>query len=206
MKRRLAGSITLFYACISLLLISLLGSVMEHVRVSTVKSMTSDSSYLALQNSLAGYQRELWDDYHLLFLDLRESGGTETLEADIQENLDTSWNPLGEGLLSAGDWMGAACSVSEVGVSRYLIEEEGKELEAQALAYMKYRAVTGIAEQILEQFDMMQGLKQGKSFLEKKLELEKNFSKLEEQKNNMIRQLQDMEDQRQIAEEAIETI
>ena len=142
MKRRLAGSITLFYACISLLLISLLGSVMEHVRVSTVKSMTSDSSYLALQNSLAGYQRELWDDYHLLFLDLRESGGTETLEADIQENLDTSWNPLGEGLLSAGDWMGAACSVSEVGVSRYLIEEEGKELEAQALAYMKYRAVT----------------------------------------------------------------
>ena len=206
MKRKLAGSITLFYACISLLLISLLGSVMEHVRVSTVKSMASDSSYLALQNSLAGYQRELWDDYHLLFLDLRESGGTETLEADIQENLDTSWNPLGEGLLSAGDWMGAACSVSEVGVSRYLIEEEGKELEAQALAYMKYRAVTGIAEQILEQFDMMQGLKQGKSFLEKKLELEKNFSKLEEQKNNMIRQLQDMEEQWQIAEEALETI
>ena len=64
MKRKLAGSITLFYACISLLLISLLGSVMEHVRVSTVKSMASDSSYLALQNSLAGYQRELWDDYH----------------------------------------------------------------------------------------------------------------------------------------------
>ncbi len=206
MKRKLAGSIALFYACISLLLISLLGSIMEHVRVYTVKSMASDSSYLALQNSLAGYQRELWEDYHILFLDLRESGGTETLEEELQENLQTSWSPFGEGVLSGRDWMGTTCSVEEVGVSRYLTEENGRELDEQALAYMKYRAVTGIAEQLLEQLDLMQSLKQGKSFLERKLELEKNISRLEEQKNQMIRQLQEMEEQWEQAKEALEAI
>lgn len=186
------------------MLIALLGAVMERVRFHTARSMVSDSSYLALQNSLAGFQRELWEDYHIFFVDVREAGGTKGLQEEIQENLDRSWQQ--GGLFLEQDWMGVSCLAEQVIPERIMTEDMGEELESQIMAYMKYRSVTATGEMLLEQMGMMRNLQKGEELFKKKLGVERSFSELEEKKIEIVGQVSVMEDVWGQAETAFSSI
>lgn len=203
MKRRLAGSVTLFYAGILLMLISLLGALLESVRVHTANSMVSDSVYLALQNSLAGYQRELWEDYHLFFLDVRECGGIDAIREELQENLDLSWqSPPGMG----DDWMGVKCRVQQVSLERSMIAFGGEELKEQIRSYMQYRGTAAMVEYLAEQLGVMSGIREGESLLERKVELERATAETEKSRIQVLMELEEMETGWQQVEEAMNRI
>ena len=176
---------------------------MESVRVHTARSMLSDSSYLALQNSLAGFQRELWEDYHLFLVDIREAGGVEGLQKEMQKNLDRSWRT---GVLAGPDWMGVTCSVEEVIPERFLLTDKGAELEEQVLSYMKYRGIFRTGEMLLEQMGMMESFLKGEELFEKKLELERSFGALEERKGEIAELVCQMEESRLQAEMALSSL
>lgn len=67
---RVKGSVTIFLALALLFVTALVGSLMESARVSVAGEIALDNSYLAEQNILAEYQRELWNDYHVFFVDV----------------------------------------------------------------------------------------------------------------------------------------
>ena len=69
MKKRADGTLTVFYALVFLSLLLLFGTLFEGVRAFETKKIVAEYEYLSLDNELAGYVRELWDDYHLLFME-----------------------------------------------------------------------------------------------------------------------------------------
>ena len=69
---RAKGSVTIFLSLALILVIALVGSLLESTRVTVAREVALDDSYLAVQNILAEYQREIWNDYHILFVDASE--------------------------------------------------------------------------------------------------------------------------------------
>ena len=63
------GSITVFLAMVLLLMLALFLVLLESARVRMLRSSTKEAADLALESVFAGYQRELYEDYGLLFYD-----------------------------------------------------------------------------------------------------------------------------------------
>lgn len=189
--RRVQGSFTVFFAGILLSMVALLGALMESARIHAVKAMAADSSYLALQNVMAGYQRELWEEYHVFFVDLQEAGGEEGILAELEESLAESWEPAG-GILGR-DWMGVSCGVSSAGAVMRMTEAKGGYFESQAASYMKYRVGADVAGMVLEQLGLMKGLDQAKGVLGEKLKMEESLASLEKKRTKALGQLEAMQ-------------
>ena len=77
---KLKGSVTIFLSLILLIVIGIIGSLLEAARVKVAEEITLDNGYLAESNILAEYQRELWDDYHVFFVDAGELQGDIGIE------------------------------------------------------------------------------------------------------------------------------
>ncbi len=127
MKKRLKGSITVFYAAVSLSLIMLFGNLLDGVRAFESKKTVAEYEYLSLDNRLAGYVRELWDDYHLLFMDERQ----------LQE--DTA----GAGRLPDG-FLSVTVKEGEVLPEKYFYEQGV--YTGQIADYMKYASIPALIE------------------------------------------------------------
>lgn len=185
MKRRAAGSVTLFYAGIFLSFAGLFGALLESVRVQTTRGMATDSAYLAIQNVLTEYQRELWEDYHLLFYDQDELGGEAGIEERLNRNMAVSWNPVSAGsalpVFSENDWLRVRCSCDGTAAISGMTERQGLAVGEQITAYMKYQTATETVKFLLEQTGLLRGLTDGKKMISEKLKLEESFSGLEEE-------------------------
>ena len=127
MKKRLKGSITVFYAAVSLSLIMLFGTFLDGVRAFESKKTVAEYEYLSLDNRLAGYVRELWDDYHLLFMDERQ----------LQE--DTA----GAGRLP-DSFISVTVKEGEVLPEKYFYEQGV--YTGQIADYMKYASIPALIE------------------------------------------------------------
>ena len=127
MKKRLKGSITVFYAAVSLSLIMLFGTLLDGVRAFESKKTVAEYEYLSLDNRLAGYVRELWDDYHLLFMDER------------QLDKDTA----GAGKMPDG-FLSVTVKEKEVLPENYFYEQGV--YTGQIADYMKYASIPALVE------------------------------------------------------------
>ena len=63
------GSISVFLAMVLLLMLALFLMLLESARLRMLRSSTQEAADLALESVFAGYQRELYEEYGLLFYD-----------------------------------------------------------------------------------------------------------------------------------------
>lgn len=74
------GSITVFLALVLVLILSFLLSMVELARVNGLKQLSKRKLQLEMESVFGGYNKELWEHYGLLFLDVSNGSG----EADIR--------------------------------------------------------------------------------------------------------------------------
>lgn len=72
------GSITVFLALTLVLVLSFLFSLLESARVSCMQAKAQEATKVSMQSLFGNYQKGIWEDYHLLFLD--GSGQGETFD------------------------------------------------------------------------------------------------------------------------------
>ena len=187
---RVKGSITIFLSLALLFVIALIGSLLESARVTVAGEVALDNSYLAEQNILAEYQRELWNDYHVFFVDASLLNGEEGA-IKLANSYMAKMMPSGK-----GDYLGTTASFTSLSFKENMTENGCYFFAKQAAAYMKYGAAAGVGKKLINNANLIKTAEDGtdtqrkglkiKVEAEKKLiELEREKKKLEEKANDI---------------------
>ncbi|MDY6323608.1 MAG: DUF5702 domain-containing protein [Catonella sp.] len=142
---KLKGSVTLLMSYLSIFSIAVLGSFADSSRISAARAMMTDDGLLAAQNILAEYEREILDDYHVLFVDSSELEG----DKGAKEKADSYLKKMNEPLTAfSNDWMGTHMSFSEFNFNKGMTENNCQYFVKQAVAYAKYEGLVDAAKRI----------------------------------------------------------
>ena len=183
---RAKGSITIFLSLALILVTALAGSLLESARVTVAREIATDDSYLAMQNILAEYQREIWNDYHVFFVDASELNG--------EDGTVKLGNSYLKKMLTNGknDYMGAKADFTEIGFKENMTENNCYYFAKQAVAYMKYSAVGNVGKKILNKGNLLKLSESGTNAVKKalkiKVEAEKKLIELEREKKKIEEQ------------------
>ena len=187
---RVKGSITIFLSLALLFVIALIGSLLESARVTVAGEVALDNSYLAEQNILAEYQRELWNDYHVFFVDASLLNGEEGAVKLANSYMDKMM-PGGK-----GDYLGTTASFTSLSFKENMTENGCYFFTKQAAAYMKYGAAAGVGKKLINNANLIKTAEDGTDTLRKglkiKVEAEKKLIELEREKKKLEEKANDI--------------
>ena len=187
---RVKGSITIFLSLALLFVIALIGSLLESARVTVAGEIALDNSYLAEQNILAEYQRELWNDYHVFFVDLSSLNGEEGA-IKLANSYMAKMTPGGK-----GDYLGTTASFTSLSFKENMTENGCYFFAKQAAAYMKYGAAAGVGKKLINNANLIKTAEDGTDTLRKglkiKVEAEKKLIELEREKKKLEEKANDI--------------
>lgn len=187
---RVKGSITIFLSLALLFVIALIGSLLESARVTVAGEVALDNSYLAEQNILAEYQRELWNDYHVFFVDVSLLNGEEGAVKLANSYMDKMM-PGGK-----GDYLGTTASFTSLSFKENMTENDCYFFAKQAAAYMKYGAAAGVGKKLINNANLIKTAEDGTDTLRKglkiKVEAEKKLIELEREKKKLEEKANDI--------------
>ena len=187
---RVKGSITIFLSLALLFVIALIGSLLESARVTVAGEIALDNSYLAEQNILAEYQRELWNDYHVFFVDASLLNGEEGAVKLANSYMDKMM-PGGK-----GDYLGTTASFTSLSFKENMTENDCYFFAKQAAAYMKYGAAAGVGKKLINNANLIKTAEDGTDTLRKglkiKIEAEKKLIELEREKKKLEEKANDI--------------
>ena len=187
---RVKGSITIFLSLALLFVTALIGSLLESARVTVAGEIALDNSYLAEQNILAEYQRELWNDYHVFFVDASLLNGEEGAVKLANSYMDKMM-PGGK-----GDYLGTTASFTSLSFKENMTENGCYFFAKQAAAYMKYGAAAGVGKKLINNANLIKTAEDGTDTLRKglkiKVEAEKKLIELEREKKKLEEKANDI--------------
>ena len=187
---RVKGSITIFLSLALLFVIALIGSLLESARVTVAGEIALDNSYLAEQNILAEYQRELWNDYHIFFVDASLLNGEEGA-VKLANSYMAKMMPGGK-----GDYLGTTASFTSLSFKENMTENGCYFFAKQAAAYMKYGAAAGVGKKLINNANLIKTAEDGTDTLRKglkiKVEAEKKLIELEREKKKLEEKANDI--------------
>lgn len=187
---KVKGSITIFLSLALLFVTALIGSLLESARVTVAGEIALDNSYLAEQNILAEYQRELWNDYHIFFVDASLLNGEEGA-VKLANSYMEKMMPGGK-----GDYLGTTASFTSLSFKENLTENNCYFFAKQAAAYMKYGAAAGVGKKLINNANLIKTAEDGTDTLRKglkiKVEAEKKLIELEREKKKLEEKANDI--------------
>ena len=139
MKTR--GSITVFFSLLLTIIVSLIGAFLVSAKVSACRAQIANAVDLAVYSQLVQYDSELFDMYHLFFLDAGYGTGTLQLGKNLDEiesDLSYLFMPNKDKILNRG--VSFLDLQEESGsITGYTLATDcgGKVLKEQAVQYMK---------------------------------------------------------------------
>ena len=187
---KVKGSITIFLSLALLFVTALIGSLLESARVTVAGEIALDNSYLAEQNILAEYQRELWNDYHVFFVDASLLNGEEGA-IKLANSYMAKMMPGGK-----GDYLGTTASFTSLSFKENMTENGCYFFAKQAAAYMKYGAAAGVGKKLINNANLIKTAEDGTDTLRKglkiKVEAEKKLIELEREKKKLEEKANDI--------------
>lgn len=187
---KVKGSITIFLSLALLFVTALIGSLLESARVTVAGEIALDNSYLAEQNILAEYQRELWNDYHIFFVDASLLNGEEGA-VKLANSYMAKMMPGGK-----GDYLGTTASFTSLSFKENMTENNCYFFAKQAAAYMKYGAAAGVGKKLINNANLIKTAEDGTDTLRKglkiKVEAEKKLIELEREKKKLEEKANDI--------------
>lgn len=200
---KVKGSITIFLSLALLFVTALIGSLLESARVTVAGEIALDNSYLAEQNILAEYQRELWNDYHIFFVDASLLNGEEGAVKLANSYMDKMM-PGGK-----GDYLGTTASFTSLSFKENMTENNCYFFAKQAAAYMKYGAAAGVGKKLINNANLIKTAEDGTDTLRKglkiKVEAEKKLIELEREKKKLEEKANDIKNGAENIKEIIDT-
>jgi len=200
---KVKGSITIFLSLALLFVTALIGSLLESARVTVAGEIALDNSYLAEQNILAEYQRELWNDYHVFFVDASLLNGEEGA-VKLANSYMAKMMPGGK-----GDYLGTTASFTSLSFKENMTENDCYFFAKQAAAYMKYGAAAGVGKKLINNANLIKTAEDGTDTLRKglkiKVEAEKKLIELEREKKKLEEKANDIKNGAENIKEIIGT-
>lgn len=122
------GQITVFLALLFLVLLGFSMAVIEGVQSYSASYLAEDAVKSAGENIMANYDKELFKNYHIFFLDPRER---EYILSDGKEYINQYF--------SGNSFFNIQCNSIEITEEKAVVEENGLYLKHEIREWMKYR-------------------------------------------------------------------
>ena len=132
-----SGQITVFLSLMFLVLIGFSLSVVEGVKNYCVSSLAEDSVKSAGENVMANYDKELFKNYHIFFLDPREKN---YILSDGRQYINQYF--------SGNSIFQLSCNSLEIVDEKSAVDENGLYLKHEIREWMKYREEIKIEEKL----------------------------------------------------------
>lgn len=140
------GSVTIYLSIVMVGVMLLVSVISESARIKIAYSQSKSFTYMAADSVLAGYAKQIYDEYGVLLVWEKEAVNKE-LKRYIQANINMAdLSGMGTNLMSTklND-----IEIKEVG---YITDREGELFVSQIISYMKYAGVTQAANQLINLF------------------------------------------------------
>ncbi len=146
------GTITVFLSLTLTVILSLVGAVIESARYSALRMRTEMVMRMGLMSIFAEYNRELLDNYDLLFIDTTYGTNRADIAATedhLKEYIEYNARP-GKGVLALGldEMMAMDVQDAELSLYSYASDQGGREFKRQAIEAVKSHFGVGIAESL----------------------------------------------------------
>lgn len=149
--RTVRGSITIFLALILTAMLSSVFAFLEAARVCGLQANVKLSAAQASDAVLASYDRDLWENYRLLFWEVAEGDlpGFDTLETLVQETVEGNQRDT---LFSSDNYYLLQVHISEVDTTAYQLATDngGLAFREQAVERMKESVAADTLSTLLE--------------------------------------------------------
>lgn len=186
---RQKGVITVYLTMIFLLVASLLFTAVESVRVQNSRLLMETAADSSLESMLAGYHRQLYDQYGLLFFDGSFGNGSiknDFLAAKINEYMDYTLHPAKDTGLNNADFYKMNVDKITMGTIALATDDGGKVFRKQAVDEMKSKTGVKTLENLTLDYEWaINNLEDSSAYSEKQQEVDGTLVSLEEQKQQV---------------------
>lgn len=141
------GSITIYLSMILLSTLLLISIVAESARLNVVRTESKGYTYMAGDSVLAGYARQVYDEYGILLV-WETTPLKEQLKKYIQANIN-----MADLNKSGTNFMTTKLTDIQINKVGYVCDEGGDLFTKQIVSYMKYSEVAKQAEKLMNLFE-----------------------------------------------------
>ncbi|MGN1314506.1 MAG: DUF5702 domain-containing protein [Lachnospiraceae bacterium] len=159
MKRTQGGYITLYLALTLGVMLSLIFTVLEGVRMQTIRLETEGVMDLGLHSVFGEYNRQLLEQYDLLYIDTTYGEGSPSIalvEEHLQYYMNQNFKKEKTGFFSFRDITGLRCDNTALEAYVRASDEEGQVLKRQIVDYMKGRKGINLAQDAAKNLNLLQ--------------------------------------------------
>lgn len=144
MKKR--GSITIYLSIVMISVILLVNVICEGARISSVQTQIKNFTYMSTESVLAGYGRQVYEDYGILLV--WENKKVETIiKKNIQDNIN-----MADLKKIGGNLLGTNITNVEVSDKEYLTSKGGVYFSNQINSYMKYKGGMKAVDELVKEY------------------------------------------------------
>ena len=140
------GSITIYLIIILMSIIILINVITESARINAIHAECKDFTYLAADSVLAGYGRQIYEDYGILLV-----WNNKSIEKQVKKYIQANIN-LADLNKAGNNCMNTRISSIKMNNIKYVVNEGGKNFVNQISAYMKYAAPMEAVDQLTDLF------------------------------------------------------
>ncbi len=180
------ATITVYLSLILLLILSLIFTIIEGARISTVNVFAERSLSTATDSVLADFYGPLWEEYHLFGYDAGEGRAEEKadrLEEALSEYMSYTLNPgkelTGDQAEGTLNLLGISLASTEIGEQTRLMDYKGELFRNEAVEYMKYDTAADAIKILLDKLSLLEKPKKVSVLYEEKLEAEEKLAEVD---------------------------
>lgn len=136
------GYITVYFSLVFVLCVSLLIGLMYGARENAIRAKAKEAMDISVKSVFGEYQRNIWDRYHMLFVDTTYGYDTEPLvlsEEHLIRCLNENFDEERFSLLEGKDLLKLYCNNAETDEVRFVSDDNGYSIRSQARRVMGYK-------------------------------------------------------------------
>lgn len=130
------GSITIYLSLVLISILLIISVIIESARMNAVQAECKSFSHLAVDSVLAGYARQVYEDYGILLV-----WEDKKIEEQLMKYLQANIN-LADLKIGGTNIMATRLKEINLNKTKYVVGNGGKEFINQILSYMKYAIAT----------------------------------------------------------------
>lgn len=147
------GYVTVFFSIAIYLCLSLFIGLMYGARESAIRARAKEAAEVSLRSVFGEYQKELWQEYNLIFVDATYGYETDSFilpEEHYVGYLNENFDEGGVPFLGGRDLLKLEAYYAETDEIRLATDNDGAAIRAQAVNFMKHKYAVGYIESLYE--------------------------------------------------------
>ena len=135
------GYVTVFFTASIAIIMSLILGLFVSIRENAIRVKTVSAIDTAMTSVFAEYNKELWKQYGLIFVDssyMTQSYGMKLSEEHLKECIDRNFDECRLGLIGGTDLLKLECSQAETMAVCLATDDQAAAIKHQAINLMKY--------------------------------------------------------------------